>query len=202
MPTRLANAIVVKVGGSLFGWEGLPLALEGYLRARANTPVVLIAGGGTIVDELRALDRIHGLGEERSHTLALRAMDLTAEIVASLVPGLVVVDRIDGLTPAWSRCETPVFAPRRFLEGEDRVEANPLPHRWEVTSDSIAARLAVRIRSAQVVLLKSADAPPGIDRTTAASLGLVDPAFPGVAREIPRIVLVNLRSGTEPTDLA
>src|SRR5690606_28099411 len=84
----------------------------------------------------------------------------------------------EDLAPAWRRRETPVFAPRRFLDAEDRAAADPLPHRWDVTSDSIAARLAVRLGAVRLVLLKSTAAPPGLDRPGAAALGLVDPPFP------------------------
>ncbi|QDV33688.1 amino acid kinase family protein [Tautonia plasticadhaerens] len=190
--------IVVKVGGSLLDWPGLPDALPALLGSLANPRAVLVVGGGSIVDMLRRLDRTHRLGEERSHALALRAMDLTAQLLAALVPGLAVVDEVDALGPSWGRGEIPVLAPRRTLDAEDRSSADPLPHHWDVTSDSIAARLAVRLGAPGLVLLKSASAPPGLDREGAAALGLVDPGFPAVSRSIPRVTLINLRDPDSP----
>ena len=52
--------------------------------------MVLIAGGGPAADVVRVLDRIHGLGDETAHRLALHAMDLTAIILAELLPGTVL----------------------------------------------------------------------------------------------------------------
>jgi hypothetical protein len=62
-----------------------------------------------------------------------------------------------------------------------------------VTSDSIAARLAVRLGAQELLLLKSAPLPPGADRAEAARLGLVDPAFPAVARPLRSVRYQHLR---------
>jgi aspartokinase-like uncharacterized kinase len=191
--------IVLKVGGSLLDWPGLPIALSDVIDAREESRLLLVVGGGPIVETLRQLDRAHGLGEERSHALALRAMDLTAHLLASMVPGLLVVEAIGDLGPAWERRRIPVFAPRQFLDEEDRAAADPLPHRWEVTSDSIAARLADRLGASGLVLLKSTDAPEGIARQQAADLGLVDPYFPRASRSIPLVTIINLRDPDSPT---
>jgi aspartokinase-like uncharacterized kinase len=191
--------VVLKVGGSLLDWPGLPRALSNLLDTLESDRLVLVAGGGQIVEVLRQLDRIHQVGEERSHELALRAMDLTARVLASILPGAIVVDQIDALGPAWLRGEYPILAPRRFLDADDRTSGSPLPHHWDVTSDSIAARLADRLGASELLLLKSTDTPPGISRQQAADLGLVDPSFPGISRSISRVVMMNLRHPGRPT---
>ena len=61
------------------------------------------------------------------------------------------------------------------------------------TTDSIAARVADHLGAAELALLKSADLPPGTDRTSAARLGLVDPLFPLVARGLGCVTYRNLR---------
>jgi len=48
-----------------------------------------------------------------------------------------------------------VLAPYRWLRAAD-----PLPHSWEVTSDSIAAWLAGQVRARRVVLIKPAPGDP------------------------------------------
>ena len=48
-----------------------------------------------------------------------------------------------------------MLAPYRWLRAAD-----PLPHSWEVTSDSIAAWLAGQLHARRVVLLKPAHASP------------------------------------------
>jgi aspartokinase-like uncharacterized kinase len=175
---------VVKVGGSLLDWPELPRRLAEDL-ARRQGPFVLIAGGGPAVDFVRTLDRIHGLGEERSHWLALRALDFTAYVLAGMVPDARV---IVGLAEANSAGRTVVLAPRCLLETDEMV-----PHSWHATSDSIAAVVAARLGARELVLLKSAPVPPGLNCGDAARLGRVDPLFPELAHGLSRVVYRNLR---------
>jgi len=50
----------------------------------------------------------------------------------------------------------PVLRPSRWLR-----DADPLPHSWDVTSDSIAAWIAGQVGARQLILVK----PAGVDRT-------------------------------------
>ena len=186
------SIVVVKVGGSLLDWPGLADALGADLAARRADRVVLVVGGGRFADALRALDAAQFLGEARSHALALRVLGLTAAVLADLVPGLEAVDDVAKLVPTWSSGKIPVLAPRRFLLDDDR-RPDPLPHAWTTTTDAIAARLAVRLGAAELALLKSAPAPPGLDLAGSARLGLVDPETPRAAKGLPRVTYRNLR---------
>ncbi|WP_435016512.1 uridylate kinase [Tundrisphaera sp. TA3] len=181
--------VVIKVGGSLLDWPGLPARLAAEVAGRE---AVLLAGGGRFADALRDLDRVHGLGERRSHALALRVLDLTAKILADLVPGSEVVDDPDAISDARRRGRVPVLAPRRFLDADD-ARPDALPHAWTTTTDAIAARVAVRLGADELVLLKSAGLQDGVGLEDAARLGLVDPEFPRAADGLPLIRLVNAR---------
>ena len=184
--------VVVKVGGSLLTWPGLRDGLSAYWQSRGARQPVVVVGGGGAADLVRDLDRIHGLGEDRSHHLALRALDLTARLLASLMPGHEVVECPDELASVWDAGRIPILSPRRFLEA-DADRPDPLPHTWEATTDSIAARVADRLGAAELALLKSAPLPPGTDLASAARLGLVDPLFPDVARGLGCVTYRNLR---------
>jgi 5-(aminomethyl)-3-furanmethanol phosphate kinase len=186
------NLVVVKVGGSLLDWPGLPGRLSDYLESRQGDRLVLVVGGGRFADALRHLDSTHALGEARSHALALHVLGLTARVVADLVPGLEVVEELEGLPEVWSRGMVPVLASRRFLAEDDR-SPDPLPHAWTTTTDSIAARVAVRLGAKELVLLKSTELPEGCNRSEAARLGLVDPEFPTAAEGVPVVIFHNLR---------
>jgi len=61
----------------------------------------------------------------------------------------------------------PVLALTRWLRARD-----PLPHSWNVTSDSIAAWVAGQLNAARLVVIKSAGAtgPTLLDRTFAQML--------------------------------
>jgi len=188
--------VVIKVGGSLFDWPGLPGCLSAYLEGRRDggERLLLLAGGGRAADLVRDLDRTFGLGDLLAHRLALRSLDLTAHVLAGLLRGLDVVEELPASDDVRNRGRIPVFAPRRWLDEVEVRSPDALPPSWDVTSDAIAARLAVVLGAEELVLLKSAPLPPGIDRREAARLGLVDPVFPAVARTLLRVVYVNLRA--------
>lgn len=198
----MTGPVVVKVGGSLLEWPGLADRLASYLEGRRAARVVLVVGGGRFADALRGLDRAQSLGEDRSHALALRVLDVTAHALAAVVPGLVVVDEVADLPRAWGLGLVPVLAPRSFLDGDDR-SPDPLPHAWSTTTDAIAARLATRLGASGLVLLKSVPAPPGADLEAATRLGLVDPEFARAAAGLPLVAYLDLRGpGGVPVVLA
>ena len=65
-----------------------------------------------------------------------------------------------------------------ILDELEEKQASPLPHSWDVTSDTIAAWIAGQLKAQSLVLLKSASLPPDATRDLAAQLKLVDPFFP------------------------
>jgi aspartokinase-like uncharacterized kinase len=150
--------IVVKVGGSLFDSPRLGAGLRAYLDSLAPSEVLLVPGGGAAAKAVRELDRIHGLGEEASHWLAIRAMDVMGSTLRVLAPGVRVLD-----------CLT-------FMQ-EDESRPGTLPHSWAVTSDSIAARAAVALCAERLVLLKSVDVPVETSWDEWARRGWVDSYF-------------------------
>ena len=186
-----APLVVIKVGGSLLDWSGLGQALGGFLRAHQNDRTILVVGGGAFADVVRTLDQTHQLGEETAHHLALRALDLSARVVETLGLGVVVEER-DELEPLWHRGETPILAPRRLLDEEDRG-VNPLPHTWECTTDSIAARVAERLGASELIMLKSTTVDADLSLEECVRRGWVDPVFPRAARLLPKVRFVNLR---------
>jgi aspartokinase-like uncharacterized kinase len=155
---------------------------------------VLIAGGGPTADVVRAMDRVHGLGERRAHELAIRALDLTAWLLAGILPRTVVVDRLEAFRSVWNLDMRPILAPRRVLQETEDRGPDPLPASWNVTSDSIAARIATHLDASRLILVKSEGLPEGAGREEAARLGLVDPMFPWIARDLALVELVCLRS--------
>jgi aspartokinase-like uncharacterized kinase len=181
---------VVKVGGSLYDLPDLGTRLDSWLATLGTCPVLLVPGGGTTTDVIRALDRCHGLGEAVSHDLALRALTLNAWFLAALLMGDV---------PVLNACRIRTWSGIALLDAEafckEREVADGLPACWAATSDSIAARAAVVLGAEELVLLKSTDAIEIEDWTEAARRGLVDPLFPGVlAGSTMTVRIVNIRS--------
>ena len=173
----LRPPMVVKVGGSLFNWPELKQRLQQYVATLAGKTVVLIPGGGKAADVVRDLDRTHGLGEEPAHWLALHALTVNAHFLSELLSGVRVVEGLNASRSAWRRGGLTVLDPFRFARG-DESRPDHLPHAWDATSDSLAARVARVAEAERLILLKSASMPSGCDWAAAAKSGYVDPLFP------------------------
>ncbi len=184
--------VVVKVGGSLLDWPPLPDRLPPFLAALGEVRPLLIVGGGQMVDALRDLDRVHQIGQARSHALALRILDVTARLLVDLVAGTTFVTQLVDLDRTWDNGTIPVLAPRHCLNDDDRLDpADALPHSWAVTSDSIAARVATLVGAEELVLLKSANQAGDSVRLQGSSL--VDPHFSIASRYLSRIRTIDFR---------
>ncbi len=189
---------VVKVGGSLLDMPDLPRRLRDWLATQPPEDVlVLVPGGGPTTDVIRSLDVRFRLGEERAHWLALRALTLNAHILACLLPeARLIAQRIDAFVPGSRLC---LLDSHAFAGADEHAVEGPLPHHWDATSDSLAARVAVSWRAERLVLLKSVTIPPALSWEEAAHAGLVDPLFPAIVRAATQldVFAVNLREGAE-----
>jgi len=174
--------IVVKVGGSLMDWPELGPRLATWLSTLSPGQILLIPGGGPAANVVRILDRRHGLGEEASHWLALRALTLNAQFLATILHSLkaTVVADFQECKAAWAKMELPVMDPYPFARN-DEGQPGRLPHLWSATSDSLAARVAWKIRAQKLILLKSAAVPKGGDWKF--DPDFVDPIFSKVISE-------------------
>jgi 5-(aminomethyl)-3-furanmethanol phosphate kinase len=175
MATQLIRAdAVIKVGGSLYELPDLGPRLSRWLQTLTVERIILVPGGGPLADAVRELDQIHHLGDEEAHWLALRSLSLSARFLQALLPGSVVCDRLAECTSAWTGRRVPVLDPLCFALADER-SADPLPHTWSTTSDSLAARVASVAGAAEVILLKSVPVPANLEEASAC--GLVDPHF-------------------------
>ena len=191
--------IVIKVGGSLLDWPELPQRLAKFLDIlRRRDPIsgqslVLLAGGGPAADVIRTMDRIHGMGDMQAHRLAIRALDWTADLLAVLLPDSIVVDSPDALGSIWKAGHVPILAPRHFLEEIDARRSDPLPACWNVTSDSIAARLASHLGARSLILLKSTALSPSDDPERGSPDRSGRPGLPAIAKGLELVETVCLR---------
>jgi 5-(aminomethyl)-3-furanmethanol phosphate kinase len=172
-PGRMASSpsIVIKVGGSL---SVRPRALRRLMTtlgalARGRT-LVVVPGGGSFADEVRRADRRFALADSAAHWMAILAMDQYAYLLAHLAGdrggGRWCPARAGGRGfPAGTGGALIVHGPGEIEAGRLNVlapaawigRADPLPHSWDVTSDSIAAWVARRLHAQTLVLLKDVD---------------------------------------------
>jgi 5-(aminomethyl)-3-furanmethanol phosphate kinase len=192
---------VIKLGGSLLDFEGLVPRLRAWLSAQAPMPSVMIVGGGRLADAIRDVFAMHCLDEEAAHWLCIRLLGVSAELVAKLLPEAMLSRRLDEPVGSETGNRLVILEPEQFLREEASTlqrwgmqDIVPLPHSWDVTSDSIAARVGAILRAEELVLLKSSL--PSADATLqqAAEADYVDRYFPTAAACLPRVRCVNLRS--------
>jgi len=177
------SPLIVKVGGSLY--NQIPDLIP-VIKA-SKRPLLLIPGGGPFADLVRRIQ----VDNDTAHWMAVSAMEQYGLFIASF--GISTTDFIS--TPL----ATTVFLPYRYLRLTD-----PLPHTWDVTSDTIAALVAHALHL-DLLLLKSVDGIfiNGIFQeqvTMPVETDVIDPFFiPFVAQNSVRVTIIN---GTQPERVA
>ena len=148
--------VVVKLGGGVLPHvEHFSTALAVIAAAATAHRMLLIPGGGPFADAVRDLDRRIPLSDDAAHWMAILAMDQYAHLIATRLQGSMLVEGPLQIAAAVQARRVPVLAPYRWVRGAD-----PLPHSWDVTSDSIAAWIAGAVGAPLLVLVK----PPGAER--------------------------------------
>jgi aspartokinase-like uncharacterized kinase len=196
--------IIYKLGGSLLTLSDLkdrlarlleqPVPLLPQSKKNAVLHRAVLVGGGESVDRIRAWDRSYHFTAETSHDMALRAMGLTGRLVSALLPNAQLVSTKGAIRSASARDAIAVLDPVTALEEAERKSSERLPRSWDVTSDSIAAFLAIHWRAAALVLIKSTSKPTDQNPKSASRHALVDKYFPHLCRRVPIVAWANLRS--------
>jgi 5-(aminomethyl)-3-furanmethanol phosphate kinase len=171
--------LVVKLGGSL---QNGVSDLVPLLR-RSRRPLLIVPGGGIFADTVRQAR----VADDSAHWMAIAAMDQYGWFIAS--HDLKTTDVLK--VPE----KTTIFLPYISMRQRD-----PLPHTWDITSDSISAWVADQL-GLELLLLKSVD---GITRegelqkqiTTPIQNDVVDPFFiPFVMKNQIKTTIINGKSG-------
>ena len=195
---------IVKVGGSLYDWPMLGERLRAWLHELNAERVLIVPGGGAAADAVRAYDGVHQLGEEASHWLAIQAVSLNARLLQQLLPEANVIADPRGIRfqscnaepHDWNRMpQVYILDAYPFFQADEQTSA-PLPHRWHVTSDSLAVRVAALTDARELILLKSM-AWAGDHWTQAVQAGVVDGYFAEALKQTPaslRTRIVNLQA--------
>lgn len=161
------QALVLKIGGSLIGHA--PMIVR--VIRESGRDILVIPGGGIFADVVREKE----ISDTAAHFMAIAAMDQYGWLLSTY-----------GLPVTW----TPLMSgsPAILLPYHHMMDADPLPHSWDITSDTISAFYA-GLLSVPLVILKSLDHIRTSDGpATALMPGMVtddlDPAFiPYVTKE-------------------
>ena len=143
---------VLKVGGSLSQGQGLAALCQEIGRLGAQHRLLVVPGGGKFADLVRDHYRRYRLGETTAHRMALLAMDQYGCLLGDLVPGSSLVMDLLSARKVTEGGQVAILLPASLL-----IQADPLPHSWQVTSDAIAAWVAGLARASRLILLKDVD---------------------------------------------
>ncbi len=142
---------VIKIGGSQARHHALPALCNAIAEVAKSHPLLVVPGGGDFADAVRDYAGRFPLSDTAAHWMAILGMDQYGLLLADLIPGSHVVRALPGTEMA-TRTGVPVFLPHDWLRQSD-----PLPHSWDVTSDSIAAWIAGQANASRLVLIKDLD---------------------------------------------
>jgi 5-(aminomethyl)-3-furanmethanol phosphate kinase len=144
--------VLLKVGGSLERGQGLERLCQEIARLGSARRLLVIPGGGIFADQVRSAYRDHHLSETAAHRMALLAMDQYGLLLADRIPGALATADVLSARQAATQGRAAVLLPAALIN-----QADPLPHSWRVTSDSIAAWIAGLVKTGLLVLLKDVD---------------------------------------------
>ena len=174
--------IVVKMGGSLISHV---TRIVPVLCASPN-PLLVIPGGGRFADTVRQSE----VNNDAAHWMAVAAMDQYGWVLAS--HGMATTRRL--MLPTKTCVLLPYCVMRRL---------DPLPHTWDVTSDTIAAWVA-GILGAELLVLKSVggitfDGVLQAWITEPVTSDVVDPCF--IPYVLDKKIRVTILNGSHPEQL-
>jgi aspartokinase-like uncharacterized kinase len=144
--------VVAKVGGSLSRGANLRALCLLLAELGRERRLLVVPGGGPFADTVRECDNRYGLSDAASHWMAILAMDQFGYFLSDLIPRSKPARDVDAARQIALSGRVPVLMPFDLLR-----RADPLPHRWMVTSDSISAWVAELVRAPKLVLLKSVE---------------------------------------------
>lgn len=165
---------VIKFGGSL----SQSACLADWLDALARRPCIIVPGGGLFADAVREAQNRHAFDDRVAHDLAIRAMGLYGRMLLGMAPKISRAESIAALTQRRdpeSAC--------LWLPDPEETCLQQLKASWDVTSDTIAATLALELEIPELVLVKSLTlAQEPLSLQSATDQGLVDPALRGMVQ--------------------
>ena len=171
------SPVLVKVGGSLVTLPDLAERIHAVLGLLSGRKVLFIIGGGAAADEIRRLDELSDLAAGRAHWDAIDAMTVNSQLLSRVLGFVPMVCHKRAALSAWQSVSAVILDCSFLLRQGEGAFSGRLPESWDVTSDSIAASVALDWQFGQLLFCKSC---PAISRHLAqvCSAGQLDAYMP------------------------
>ncbi len=144
---------VIKVGGSLAEKPKVLYALGKELSHLAKKhQFTVVPGGGKFADAVRELDAKLSLPAAVSHKMAVLAMDQYGLLLAQVIPESSSCVSLRTAVEFSKEGRVPIFLPSKLLSRSDPFEPS-----WDVTSDSITAYIAFKLKAEKAIFVTDVD---------------------------------------------
>jgi len=144
---------VIKIGGSLANQpDSLKRLCRRLVALAEKRKLLVVPGGGSFADLVREFDRIQQLSPTAAHLMALLGMDQYGILLSSLVPDARTVKNLKSARTLQTKGLLPILLPSEMISKDTYLERS-----WNVTSDSIAARVAGLSNTRILILVKKVD---------------------------------------------
>ena len=184
---------VVKVGGSLLQQANLPRDLVAWLSSQQPAETLLIVGGGELIEAIRRIDRAALNDPATVHWRCVDLLQTTYQFVKDWYPNWESIETVAefqrALDCGFSNSRPTLVAVGSFYRPESD---GGLPTDWRTTTDAIAALLAIKCCSDELVLLKSCQVDDSLSINELAAAGIVDEALPLIAAQVDKIRIERL----------
>ncbi len=149
----------------------LKLWLSTLMRLEAQH-VMIVPGGGKFADQVRVAQKTWFISDQNAHDMALLAMQQMALLFQGIEQELGVINDINAIPGQLKRQSKLIWSP-----DYRQLQDLGLDVGWDVSSDSLAAWLAHKLKADALVLVKSAQIPEHWSIRQLQSQKLVDRAF-------------------------
>ncbi len=143
---------VIKIGGSLGRGTGPNALCREITRLSSHYRLLVVPGGGEFADQVREAYERYSLNDTTAHHMALLAMDQYGYMLNQLIVNSSLIEDVHFLSKAMAPGRAAVLLPSSLI-----MRSDPLPHSWQVTSDTIAAWVSQSVNCPRLVLLKDVD---------------------------------------------
>ncbi|MDN5928644.1 MAG: dihydroneopterin aldolase [Hyphomicrobiales bacterium] len=165
------------MGGSTAKGAELPTWIAAL--ASAALPLVIVPGGGPFAELVRVEQKRMGFSNEAAHAMAILAMDAFGCVIMDGQARMAPARSVDEVERVLGEEKIPVWLPSAMTIG-----ASDVPASWDITSDSLAAWLAGRIKAEALLLIKQTQAFSAEDSiANLMARNIVDPAFAAMLPE-------------------
>lgn len=143
---------ILKIGGSLSKSKSTLKKLFSEISKLSKIhKLLVIPGGGHFADKVRKIYHKFNISEDVAHWSAIFAMDQMGFFFSDFHPNIRIIDEIEEAKQT-SQGTIPVLIPAKLM-----LDKDPLPHSWDITSDSIAAYIAHITGTKRVLILTDVD---------------------------------------------